>query len=65
MTELNIALKSIKTIYKKCSVIEIAKYTKTKIEDFISEANKVYNNKYDYSKPIYVNSKTKYIVTKL
>ena len=47
---------------KKCSVIEGAKFTKTKIEDFINRANKVCNNKYDYSKSIYVNSKTKLIV---
>ena len=47
---------------KKCSVIEGAKYTKTKIEDFINIANKVYNNKYNYSKSIYVNTNTKLIV---
>ena len=30
--------------------------------DFISKANKVHNNKYDYSKVVYVNSQTKVII---
>jgi hypothetical protein len=32
---------------------------KLTIEDFIERANKVHNNKYDYSKAIYINGKTK------
>jgi len=43
---------------KKCG---IASYTKSK-EQFIIDANKIHNNKYDYSKVEYVNNKTKIII---
>ena len=47
---------------KKCSNIVGSNKEKTKIEDFTTISNKVYNNKYDYSKSIYVNKNTKLIV---
>jgi len=43
---------------KKCGV---ASYTKTG-KQFIEDANSIHNNKYDYSKVEYINSKTKVII---
>jgi hypothetical protein len=35
----------------------------SKTEDFIKTANQIHDNKYDYSKVIYINAKTKVIIT--
>ena len=34
------------------------------LTEFIEISNKIHNNKYDYSKSIYKNSKTKLIITR-
>ena len=47
---------------RKCSNIIGSNKQRTTIEDFINRSNKVYDNKYDYSKSIYVNKDTKLIV---
>ena len=36
---------------------------KKKIEEFIKQAQKIHNGKYDYSKSIYINARTKLIIT--
>ena len=43
----------------KCGLIKISKYFSLNNEKFIKKANKVHNNKYDYSKVNYCNAKTK------
>ena len=42
-----------------CSYQQRADQNRKSVEDFIFEANNLYNNKYDYSKVEYVNSNTK------
>ena len=40
-----------------------ANVLKKTVEQFINESNKIHNNKYNYSKVNYINSKTKVIIT--
>ena len=47
---------------RECSYKERGKRRKKNIEDFISEANSIYNDFYDYSKFKYVDSHTKGII---
>ena len=44
---------------KKCGVEKTKKFTLLGLDKFIEKANKVHNNKYDYSKVNYINSYTK------
>jgi hypothetical protein len=43
---------------KKCGILS----TKNTLEEFITTANKIHGNTYDYSRAVYVNSKTKLTV---
>jgi Protein of unknown function (DUF723) len=45
-----------------CSLLNNAKKLRKPYEEFISIANKIHNNKYDYSRVNYVNNKTKIII---
>ena len=45
-----------------CKYCAIDKITDTK-ESFMIKSNKIHDNKYDYNKSVYVNSKTKLIIT--
>ena len=47
---------------KKCSTQKTADKQRFTIEQFTEKANKIHQNKYDYSKSIYVDSKTKIII---
>lgn len=47
---------------RKCAQEKSITGPKLTLEDFIDKANKVHNNSYDYSKVVYVNSKTKVII---
>lgn len=44
---------------KKCGIDKTRKFTLIGLEKFIERANKIHNNKYDYSKVEYINSTTK------
>lgn len=44
---------------KKCGIEKTKKFTVIGLDKFIEKANKVHNNKYDYSKVTYINSYTK------
>jgi len=43
----------------KCAIAKTSKDQTRSIEDYISEANDIHNNKYDYSRAVYINNKTK------
>jgi hypothetical protein len=47
---------------KGCGCPKCNKGIKSTLEEFINEANRVHNYKYDYSKSIYINAKTKIII---
>jgi hypothetical protein len=47
---------------KKCGNIRTGEKLKKSSEKFIEEANKIHNNKYDYSKVNYIDSKSKVII---
>lgn len=47
---------------QKCSNEQVAKNRTSTIEKFIEKATKIHNNKYDYSKFVYVDSHTKGII---
>ena len=47
----------------KCGIESRANFQRKDISDFILEANKVHNNKYDYSKSVYVSSNLKLVIT--
>ena len=44
---------------KKCGIEKTKKYTLMSLDKFIEKANKIHNNKFDYSKVNYINSYTK------
>lgn len=44
---------------KKCSLIEKSKLFSNSLDYFILKSNQVHRHKYDYSKSIYINNKTK------
>ena len=46
----------------KCAIAKNSDKQKGNLKDFIDKANFIHNNKYDYSKFVYVNSKTKGII---
>lgn len=46
----------------KCGVIKCSINLSSTLEEFIEKANRVHNNRYDYSKVIYVNCSTKIII---
>ena len=46
-------------VYNKFKKNKTEKLKTNKIELFVNRAHKIHNNKYDYSKAIYINSKTK------
>lgn len=45
-----------------CGDIKTSNKQKSSVEEFIIKANKIHNNKYDYSKVNYINSQTKIII---
>lgn len=47
----------------KCKAIKNGKRLLSNTEEFIEKANKIHNNKYDYSESIYNNIKSKLIIT--
>jgi very-short-patch-repair endonuclease len=47
---------------KKCSIEYISNLHRLSPDKFINKANKIHNNKYDYSKVEYINSQTKIII---
>ncbi len=47
----------------ECGVTKVKKITTKKIGEFISEANKIHNSFYDYSKVEYTNARTKIKIT--
>ena len=47
----------------KCSIITTSEKRKTTLQEFIDRSNIKHNNKYDYSKSIYVNGTIKVIIT--
>lgn len=47
----------------KCGIIKRTKSQSLSLTEFINRANIIHNNKYDYSKVQYINSKTKIIIT--
>ena len=43
----------------KCGLQASSQKARKSLDDFISQANAIHNNKYDYSKSIYINNRTK------
>ena len=48
---------------KKCGTEKTKKFTVLGLDKFIEKANKIHNNKFDYSKVNYINCYTKVIIT--
>lgn len=48
---------------RKCKTEENSNKRRKTLEQFIEQANKIHNSKFDYGKSIYVNDETKLIVT--
>lgn len=47
----------------KCAIEKRANNCRTSLEDFISKANKVHNNKYDYTYSEYINNSTNIVIS--
>jgi len=47
---------------KKCGLITILLKTRSNTEEFILKARKIHGDKYDYSKVVYINNRTKVII---
>lgn len=47
----------------KCGIMKVKKSLTASVSDFISQANKIHNNKYDYSLVEYKNTHSKVIIT--
>jgi len=47
----------------ECGKISMKEITRKCIDTFVYESNVIHNNKYDYMKSVYINNKTKIIIT--